>query len=300
MNLEANYRLHLARKERDEQDKERDEQEIVRKSRLYELAPISEITKRGWIQTTDLIDELEQSVCQFLGITSPEESPQITINFRHSQTNTPETQAQIAWLKRVEHLSKEQKVAKFERVVLKQAIPDILTQAVNPENLRRIPTLLLSLGVHFVVVPHLQKTYLDGAAFYLNGNPVVALTLRYDRIDCFWFTLMHELAHITTGHKGIYLDDLDKGDINAEESAANRLSRDWLLNSEAFAAFVKATKPYFSRKCIEQFAQSQGRHPGIVLGRLQRENEVGYKHLRTLLVKVSPYLQEWIDVPTPQ
>jgi len=46
---------------------------------------------------------------------------------------------------------------------------------------------------------------------------------------------MHELAHITTGHKGIYLDDLDN-DINAEESEANRLSRDWLLNSEAFAA----------------------------------------------------------------
>jgi len=91
---------------------------------------------------------------------------------------------------------------------------------------------------------------------YLNGNPVVALTLRYDRIGCFWFTLMHELAHITTGHKGIYLDDLDKSDINAEESEANRLSRDWLLNSEAFAA-LKATKPYFSRKCIEQFAQSQ-------------------------------------------
>ena len=65
MNLEANYRLHLARKQRDEQ-------EIVRKSRLYELAPISEITKRGWIQTTDLIDELEQSICQFLGITSPD------------------------------------------------------------------------------------------------------------------------------------------------------------------------------------------------------------------------------------
>jgi len=82
---------------------------------------------------------------------------------------------------------------------------------------------------------------------------------------------------------------LDKNDINAEESEANRLSRDWLLNSEAFAA-LKATKPYFSRKCIEQFAQS--RHPGIVLGRLQRENEVGYKHLRTLLVKVSPWLPD--------
>ena len=29
-----------------------------------------------------------------------------------------------------------------------------------------------------------------------NGAPVAALTLRYDRLDNFWFTLLHELAHI--------------------------------------------------------------------------------------------------------
>jgi len=88
MNLEANYRLHLARKERDELDLERDEQEIVRKSRLYELAPISEITKRGWIQTTDLIDELEQSVSVSFRNYFSRRVSQITINFRHSQKYT--------------------------------------------------------------------------------------------------------------------------------------------------------------------------------------------------------------------
>jgi len=70
----------------------------------YELTDFQKLSGAGF-QTTDLIDELEQSVCQFfLGITSPEESSQITINFRHSQTN--EIQAQIAWLKRVEHLQR--------------------------------------------------------------------------------------------------------------------------------------------------------------------------------------------------
>jgi molybdopterin biosynthesis enzyme len=41
--------------------------------------------------------------------------------------------------------------------------------------------LLAKDGVALVVVPHLPKTYLDGAALKLgDGTPVVGLTLRYD------------------------------------------------------------------------------------------------------------------------
>ena len=53
-------------------------------------------------------------------------------------------------------------------------------------------------GIILIVEPHLPKTYLDGAAFLTpSGNPVIAMTLRYDRIDNFWFVLMHELAHVS-------------------------------------------------------------------------------------------------------
>jgi HTH-type transcriptional regulator/antitoxin HigA len=69
-------------------------------------------------------------------------------------------------------------------------------------------------GIHFVVLPHLRQTYLDGAAFILpSGNPVIGLTLRYDRQDNFWFCLLHELAHVskhlTAGTGDIIIDDLD-------------------------------------------------------------------------------------------
>ncbi len=57
--------------------------------------------------------------------------------------------------------------------------------------------LLATRNIHFVIEPHLTKTYLDGAAFLSpQGYPVIAMTLRYDRADNFWFTLMHELAHV--------------------------------------------------------------------------------------------------------
>jgi HTH-type transcriptional regulator/antitoxin HigA len=292
-NLEANYRLYLARKKKDEQA-------IVRKSCLYSLAPIPELVKRGWIQDTNSTDKLEQEVCNFLGISSLDEELELLVNFRYTATQQPEANAQIAWIKRVEHLAKTQTVAEFDLVKLDRAIPEILAYARNARDIVRIPSLLMELGVHFVIVPHLPKTYLDGAAFYLDRNPVVALTLRHDRIDAFWFNLMHELGHIVAGHQGFYLDNLDDGDINDEEREANQLARDWLIAPKAFATFAQITKPYFSKEKIGLFAQSQRRHSGLVLGRLQHEEYVGYQHLRSLLIKVKPFLKDWIDVSAPQ
>lgn len=52
-------------------------------------------------------------------------------------------------------------------------------------------------GIHLVVLEHLPRTHLDGAALKLaDGTPVIGLTLRYNRIDNFWFCLLHELAHV--------------------------------------------------------------------------------------------------------
>jgi len=89
-------------------------------------------------------------------------------------------------------------------------------------------------GIILVVEPHFPKTYLDGATILINkDNPVIGITLRYDRLDNFWFTLMHELAHITLhfdqdislfydeieGIKAINLDDKEReADEMAEEA----------------------------------------------------------------------------------
>lgn len=52
-------------------------------------------------------------------------------------------------------------------------------------------------GIHLIVESHLPKTFLDGAAIRSSDTGrIVALTLRYDRLDNFWFVLLHELAHI--------------------------------------------------------------------------------------------------------
>lgn len=290
LNLEVNYQLHLAKKKNKEE-------EIARRSRLYELAPISEIMKRKWVGATDssAIEELEKEVCNFLGIDSPQETPQLQVSYRNSQIKQAEIKSEIAWLKRVEFLASQQDLPEFRLDKLKTAIPEIISYSEKENSVAQIPTLLESLGIHFVIVSKLPQTFIDGAAFYLNERPVIALTLRYDRIDSFWFTLMHELGHIFAGHQDLYLDNLEKLDENIQEEEANKLASNWLISAKKLESFIIKTRPQFSEKKINSFAKTQKRHPGIILGRLHYDREVPYRNLRKMLVKVSPFLREWID-----
>jgi HTH-type transcriptional regulator/antitoxin HigA len=292
LNMEASYQLYQARQERDNPD-------IARRSRLYSLVPLTEIRRRGWIVCGDSLEEMEQAVCDFLGISTPTEIPRLAVSFRQSSIGDAEVAAEIAWVRRVEHLARAQTMGDFDRERLRAALPDLLAYSAEAEGVKQVPTFLHQLGVHFVIVPHLSKTYLDGAAFRLNAHPVVALTLRYERIDNFWFTLMHELGHIIADHEGGYLDNLEEPAESPEEKEANRLARDWLIDPDDLARFIQRTQPYFSHEKIRAFAASQTRHPGIVVGRLQHDEAIDYNHSRGFLVKVRSHLEEWIDVPEP-
>ena len=84
--------------------------------------------------------------------------------------------------------------------------------------------------------------------------------------------------------------------MEACEIAANRVAADWLIPPAVFRQFVSKTEPYFSRASIEAFAAEQRRHPGIVLGRLQRESLVPWKNLRSMLERVTPFLKDALEV----
>jgi len=79
---------------------------------------------------------------------------------------------------------------------LKLLYDDLHSYTVQENGSNEFLKQLNQLGVVFFVLPHLQKTYLDGAAFYYENNPVIVYTARFKRIDNFWFTIAHEIAHI--------------------------------------------------------------------------------------------------------
>lgn len=288
LNLESNYRLRLAQR-----SKRADA--VTRRGEIYTLLPISELMKRDWIPIEKDIDALEAAVCQLMGVPNLREIPRLAANYRGSRGKQPNGAALAAWVRRIKSLAEEQKIAGFShRRFETECIEKVLAQSSAIEGVARVQAILADYGVHMVILEHLPRTYLDGAALSLRRKPVVGLTLRHDRVDSFWFTLMHELAHIQRRHVGTYLDDLDAKKADSEEQDANRAAGEWLIPARAFRQFVSVTHPYYSRAKIMGFASQIGRHPGIVLGRLQREGKVTYGHLRTLLERVSPNLEDVI------
>ncbi len=289
-NLEANYRLALAQQQPSSTD------EVARKARLYDWVPVGELLKRGWISAGETVADLERSVCSFLGVEKVGDEPALVVNLRQSMAEGSERAAQRAWVKRVEHLAATQAVAPFEPGRLLAAIPALVRNAASIDAVELVPPLLNSLGVRFVVVPHLPRTKLDGAAAFTSGGPVVALTMRYDRIDYFWFTLLHELAHLALGHSGGHLDgEVDPDAVDTEETQANVLAAGWLLRDAEVRDFAAKHRRKPSRAAIELFASERGVHPGIVVGRLHHLEVVAYTHFRQMLVKVRHLLEPWTD-----
>ena len=294
-NLEANYRLEMARRLGNDDT-------IARRSHLYAALPLREMARRGWLCLPESVEDLEREVTGLLGA-SVGSSLVLPARLRSSTTREPLTYAQLAWLRRAEALAREQTTGSWAPEHLEPLVEELLTLTRHAEDVAHVPATLARWGVRCVLLRHLQKTYLDGAAFWLDDRPAVGLTLRYDRIDAFWFTLMHELAHLAEGEHFNHLDQLEGGEDNpvaaadqpdCYEVAADQLAAGWLVIPVAFGEFVKSTQPYFSKARIETFAAVQGRHPGIILGRLQREQLVPWQNLRTLLAKVSPHLKDYL------
>jgi HTH-type transcriptional regulator/antitoxin HigA len=128
-------------------------------------------------------------------------------------------------------------------------------------------------GIRFVILPHLSQTHLDGAAFLLpEGSPIIGLTLRFDRIDNFWFVLFHEVIHIMKHlHKGNIESIFDDLDIDAEgiEQEADKLAGEILVPEDkwkgALARYLR------TEDSIETFAQELHIHPAIVAGKIRKE-----------------------------
>ena len=104
---------------------------------------------------------------------------------------------------------------------------------------------------------------------------MIALTLRHDRIDNFWFTLLHELGHVylhfNHGLKDGFIDDVDEAGSSMVEQEADQFAQHHLISEEAWKASpVRFAK---SKDMVVGFARSQNLHPAIGAGGIRRERD---------------------------
>jgi HTH-type transcriptional regulator/antitoxin HigA len=179
-------------------------------------------------------------------------------------------------------------VARFSKDKVKTGLTALRRLAAYPEETRKAPRLLADMGIRFVIVEHLPKTKMDGAALLpVAGNPVIALSLRFDRIDYFWHTLMHEVSHIL--HDEPMLDinlyeALPNGDRRVIEERADREAANALIPADELNDFIIRVGPLYSKQRIKQFANHLKIHPGIVVGQLQYRREIDWRANREMLV----------------
>jgi HTH-type transcriptional regulator/antitoxin HigA len=285
LNLETSYQLYKAYKEQEENQ--------IRERSLLKAYQANLLIKWGWIKKSVTLSTLKA----FLGFDPMKDATAPAVNFRYSLAQEPQPEPLLSWVARARALAGSVKVKK--EITLDEGISQILMLTVDMDLLPRVKEILARTGIILLFVPHLPHTYLDGAVLHIGKKPVIALTLRYSSIDCFWFTLMHELAHVYLGHKKEIFDDTrDFTSENIDEIAANDLAGKWLIPTDAYKRFVKSLKPErISEKQVLDFANKINRHPGIVVGRLQHDGLLSHRQLNKYHITIDEYFADYIDKP---
>lgn len=151
------------------------------------------------------------------------------------------------------------------------------------DGLPLIAPTLREYGIIFIALEHLPGTYLDGAAMRrTDGAPVIAMTLRHDRLDNFWFTLLHEFCHVArhlNADRPFIIDDLDLKGADEIEDEADRFAQDALIPPKLWKEHVSED---LDTDGVMELARVAEVHPAVVAGRWQREHQ-DYRRFSKLL-----------------
>lgn len=143
--------------------------------------------------------------------------------------------------------------------------------------LPEVRNMLREIGIILVYEEPLKRSKTDGVAGRtLLGNPYIGMSLRFHRLDYFWFTLMHELGHVY-----YHLDILDNPILDSEdlsfdnndevEAEANAFAQNNLISRQVWRSHRLKGKYKISKDDIYAVAKDASVHPAVVAGRLRKE-----------------------------
>jgi HTH-type transcriptional regulator / antitoxin HigA len=272
--------------------------------------PLAEMAKRGWIERRrNLLDHAEEIMRDLIRRAGGEHVLPVALYRKndHARANAKtDPYALKAWCWEV--------LARANATKLPTAYKP---ETVNVAFLRKVARLswssdgprlaqefLAKHGIHLICLEHLPRTHLDGAALQLaDGTPVIGLTLRYDRLDNFWFCLLHELAHIgrhmANTRNEAFIDDLTLRGMEGvrrdpKEDEADAWAEEGLIPGDVWNISRVQDNP--SPLAVMELAQRLEIHPAIVAGRVRYETRnyrllshfVGTGEVRHQLLKASP------------
>jgi HTH-type transcriptional regulator/antitoxin HigA len=253
---------------------------------LHELSlteTAKEMVRRRWIQpknVKDKVAERGEALFEFL-FSRPAHQPAFAM-FKgrrvSAQRGLIEDLATMAWVAHVlDSARANERSVKFEASSLSDGfIRKLAKLSVRDDGPVRALAAVREIGISLVVESRLPGMSVDGASLHTSdAGPVLALTLRHDRLDNFWFTLFHELGHIalhlSVPSSEVFVDSVEDGvrDEQEAEAEANAFAKDGLiprdlwLRSDAYRLG--------SERGALNLAKQLDIHPAIVFGRIRYE-----------------------------
>ena len=259
--------------------------------------PLKEMAKRNWFpeltelpDPSDLLDragELIKTLLKKAGGPQAAALPLYRKNGHRRLNAKTDPYALKAWCWRVLALANESPPqARYQPgTVTEPFMRQVAQLSVHEDGPRRARQRLAEHGIALVIERHLPRTHLDGAAIcLLDGRPVIGLTLRYDRIDNFWFSLMHELAHVSLhldcNENELFIDDLSLTGEDPLEKQADTLAQNALIPPKLW--HDNPVRQRATILAVYTFARELNVHPAIIAGRI-RHDRANYRLLSQLV-----------------
>jgi HTH-type transcriptional regulator / antitoxin HigA len=247
--------------------------------------PFKEMVKRKWFE--GFVGSLNEAMLQAdvllfklfdrAGMTS---QPLLSLHKKQVRTGGQYNLLALdAWHAQVIVKAKKQTVSVFDKEAITDAwLKDLACLSMKSNGPKEAAEYLMKSGIRFIIEPQIEGTYIDGAAILCeNKYPVVALTLRHDRLDNFWFVLFHEIAHIKlhlNENLDAVFDDLDlKGE--GIENEADNFALNALLPNDVWRKSLVRFSP--SKEAIVNQAQKLHIHTALIAGRIRRETGKYYQ-----------------------
>lgn len=166
------------------------------------------------------------------------------------------------------------------KVISKDFLQFLYTNNIKKTNLLEIQNILLEQGIYLIFEEAKPGTKVDGVSLIINKKPVIAMSLRLKNLDSFWFTLLHELAHIVLHYDLLkepivdYFDEENQNEISKIEQQANRLARDIMIPK----AFWRTIQTIRNNSELINYSKLYDIHPCVIAGRLGFENNEWSKY----------------------
>ncbi len=258
--------------------------QVPEKQFIYEDYPVSEMYKLGYFPNFHKISQVKEYFeeamsnlfSQFAG-----KIPQAIYCKQSIEKAKPNLKALLAWQAHILQKASSEEIDYFSLENLNNSFfEELLSFSMYSKGPLLVKDYLQSYGIRFVIEQHLSKTYVDGAAFKSHDDkPMIVLSLRHDRVDNFWFTLLHELGHVVkhlyseTDNRAFF-DDTSSSSYECEsqlEQEANHFAMEYLIPSTKIHICELCDASVWSSSKILATSKELKRSPAILAGRIRYE-----------------------------